>query len=172
VYRNVGDASAKTDSLERRGRFLAQFRYGRALKGFAATLSSAQLAQVEADPGVALVSPDAPVSADSGSPMQPLAAGEAEPTGILRIHAATRSRVHRTSKAPVAVIDTGVELADPDLNTVSGKNCVGRGTPAEDDNGHGTHVAGTIAASNTGSGVVGVAPNTRIYAVKVLNARG
>src|SRR5207253_7900026 len=144
------------DSLERRGRFVARYRYGRALEGFAASLSNAQLAQVEADPGVAFVSPDAPVSTDAASPMQPLAGGEAEPTGILRIGAATRSRVHRASKAPVAVIDTGVALANPDLNVVSGKDCVEQGTPADDDNGHGTHVAGTIAASDNGSGVVGV----------------
>ena len=52
-----------------------------------------------------------------------------------------------------------------------GKNCVGTG-PAQDENGHGTHVAGTIAARNNGSGVVGVAPGTKLYAVKVLDATG
>jgi subtilisin family serine protease len=46
------------------------------------------------------------------------------------------------------------------------------GTAPEDDNGHGTHVSGTIAATNSGSGVVGVAPGTRIVPVKVLNSRG
>jgi subtilisin family serine protease len=55
---------------------------------------------------------------------------------------------------------------------VSGTNCVKRGTPAQDDYGHGTNVAGIIAARNTGKGVVGIAPGTRVYAVKVLNNRG
>ena len=68
----------------------------------------------------------------------------------------------------VAVIDTGVDLDHPDLNVISGTDCVFPGTTAEDDNGHGTHVAGTIAAKNTGSGVVGVVPGTTIVAVKAL----
>ena len=53
----------------------------------------------------------------------------------------------------------------------AGPNCVGAGPP-DDDNGHGTHVAGSIAARNDGAGVVGVAPNTRVYAVKVMDAAG
>ena len=75
------------------------------------------------------------------------------------------------SVAAVAVIDTGIDLANPELDAVSGINCVKPGTAAQDDNGHGTNVAGIIAARNTGSGVVGVAPGTRVYAVKVLNNR-
>jgi hypothetical protein len=71
----------------------------------------------------------------------------------------------------VAVIDTGIDLAHPDLNTVHGTNCAGAG-PAQDDHGHGTHVAGTIGARNNGSGVVGVAPATKLHAVKVLGADG
>ena len=71
------------------------------------------------------------------------------------------------------MLDTGVDLANQDLDVVSGKNCVSTtaGASAQDDNGHGTHVAGTIAARNTGSRVVGVAPGTRVYAVKVLNGK-
>jgi subtilisin family serine protease len=69
------------------------------------------------------------------------------------------------------VIDTGIDLSNPDLNAVDGTNCVGSG-PAQDDDGHGTHVSGTIAARNDGSGVVGVAPGTRLHAVKVLDNQG
>ena len=50
----------------------------------------------------------------------------------------------------VAVIDTGINLSHPDLNAVNGKDCVDPGTPAEDENGHGTHVSGTIGAKNNG----------------------
>ena len=46
------------------------------------------------------------------------------------------------------------------------------GKKANDDNGHGTHVAGTIAAKNNGGGVIGVAPGTTVYAVKVLDYKG
>ncbi|HEV2061709.1 MAG TPA: S8 family serine peptidase, partial [Solirubrobacteraceae bacterium] len=62
----------------------------------------------------------------------------------------------------------------PDLreNAVSGTNCIDPSRSAQDDEGHGTHVAGTIGAANNGSGVVGVAPGTKLYAVKVLDKRG
>src|SRR5205085_1254465 len=73
----------------------------------------------------------------------------------------------------VAVIDTGIQLNHPDLTPVtSGKNCLAPGQPAEDDNGHGTHVAGTIAARDNGTGVVGIAPGAALYAVKVLDQDG
>jgi subtilisin len=79
----------------------------------------------------------------------------------------------------VAVIDTGVDFQHPDLNVVGGVNCATGGpfnstcsSGGDDDHYHGTHVAGTIAAIDNGSGVVGVAPGARIWAVKVLNSRG
>ena len=82
----------------------------------------------------------------------------------------------------VAVIDTGIDLTHPDLQDnvqTQGKNCLtGEEKPGVDDNGHGTHVAGTIAARDnrippdSGIGVVGVAPEAKLYAVKVLNSSG
>ena len=74
----------------------------------------------------------------------------------------------------IAVVDTGVNLAHPDLASkiVQGKNFVQDGRPPDDDNGHGTHVAGIAAAlANNARGVVGVAPGARIMPVKVLDAR-
>src|SRR5206468_1739557 len=58
VYKDVADASVTTDALEQSLGFKANYRYGSALKGFAADLTQAQLAQVQADPSVAFVSPD------------------------------------------------------------------------------------------------------------------
>lgn len=75
----------------------------------------------------------------------------------------------------VAVIDTGVDYTHEDLSgrVILGYDYVNNDPDPMDDNGHGTHVAGIIAAKrDNGKGVAGVAPNWRIYAVKVLSASG
>ena len=71
------------------------------------------------------------------------------------------------------MIDTGVDLDHPDLNVnrAKAKNCA-LALSADDDNGHGSHVSGTIGALDNGAGVVGMAPGARIWPVKVLNAAG
>ncbi|WP_449540408.1 S8 family peptidase [Ferdinandcohnia sp. Marseille-Q9671] len=78
----------------------------------------------------------------------------------------------------VAVIDTGIDTNHPDLSDriIAGRNFTSdyNGDPErfEDNNGHGTHVAGTIAASLNNSGVVGVAPKAQILALKALTGEG
>jgi subtilisin len=74
----------------------------------------------------------------------------------------------------VAVIDTGIDCSHPDLspNCLYGVNYVSKGKDPVDDHGHGTHVAGIIAARDNGFGVIGVAPEATLYAVKVLDANG
>ncbi|MBA4371179.1 MAG: hypothetical protein C0418_06360, partial [Coriobacteriaceae bacterium] len=77
----------------------------------------------------------------------------------------------------VAVIDTGVDLAHPDLagqiDTANDWDFVNSDATAQDDEGHGTHVAGTVAAAtNNGAAVAGVAPDCRILPIKVLDWRG
>lgn len=77
----------------------------------------------------------------------------------------------------VAVLDTGIDRNHSDLQAnVRGGYSVftdsANRNPYHDPNGHGTHVAGTVAAANNGSGVLGVAPRAQLYAVKVLNNSG
>ena len=74
----------------------------------------------------------------------------------------------------VGVIDTGIDLKHPDLkeNIKGGYNAINPSKSPNDDNGHGTHVAGIIAALNNNIGVVGVGPKIDLYAIKVLNASG
>jgi subtilisin family serine protease len=74
----------------------------------------------------------------------------------------------------VAVVDTGINLSHPDLaaNIKGNYNAINTKKTGNDDNGHGTHVAGIIAALDNNIGVVGVAPKASLYAVKVLNASG
>jgi len=126
--------------------------------------------------------PPSPSPSPSPSPAPPPEA-EAKPsaggitslqqlsTGVDRINA--ESKMNKGSGVHVAVIDTGIQLSHPDLkaNIVGGKNC-STGTSYNDGNGHGTHVAGTIAALDNGLGVVGVAPSSRLWAVRVLNNSG
>jgi type VII secretion-associated serine protease mycosin len=74
----------------------------------------------------------------------------------------------------VAVVDTGVDLDHPDLqaNLVSGKSFVSGTSSANDDHGHGTHVAGIIAGVSNNGGIIGVAPEANIMPVKVLDENG
>jgi subtilisin family serine protease len=74
----------------------------------------------------------------------------------------------------VAVIDTGCDFNHIDIkdNIIQGKNFVEINKDPMDFNGHGTHVAGTIAAINNGKGIVGVAPESKIMPVKALDNSG
>jgi subtilisin family serine protease len=171
VYRpSLESVGRKTDQLEREVGFSDELRYRHALEGFSAELSPQEARQLEAEPAVVSVEPDRLVQASASVP---LASGEpTPPAGVRRIGAASSSTVREASSANVAVIDTGIHLTHPDLNAAAGKNCVNTSAAPQDDNGHGTHVAGTIAAKNDGAGVVGVAPGTKVYAAKVLNSSG
>ena len=72
----------------------------------------------------------------------------------------------------IGILDTGVRENHPDLRLTGGISYVTGNSSYHDDNGHGTHVAGIIAAQNNGEGTVGVAPDASIYAVKVLDKNG
>lgn len=166
---SAGNADATTDELQRKRGFRARLRFRRALRGFAARLTEEQAILLRGDPGVASVTPDRPVKAVGEVK---LAEGDSVPTGVRRIGAGSVGTTREPSRANVAVLDSGIDLSHPDLNAADGTNCIAPGTPAQDDDGHGTHVAGTISARNDGQGVVGVAPGTRAYAVKVLDGEG
>jgi len=97
--------------------------------------------------------------------------------GVNRVHAPAAWDTTEGAGVKVAVIDTGIDLSHPDLagKVDGGYSALTKTEKPEDyqdDNGHGTHVSGTIAALRDGKGVVGVAPKARLYAVKVLDADG
>jgi subtilisin len=141
------------------------YTYKSALNGYTARLTPAGLRVVRADSRVAFVSADHTVHA----------LAQTLPTGVNRIQGDSSSTVSGNGSGSVgtavAVLDTGIDTAHPDLNVVGGKNC-SSGSSYKDGNGHGTHVAGTIAAKDDGSGVVGMAPGAPLYAVRVLNNAG
>jgi hypothetical protein len=72
----------------------------------------------------------------------------------------------------IAILDTGVSLNHPDLDVYRDVSIVGNITSGNDDQGHGSHVAGIAAAKNNGIGVVGIAPGAKLWAVKVCDAKG
>jgi subtilisin len=99
--------------------------------------------------------------------------------GLTAIKAREAHALNRGAGVIVCVIDTGVDKTHPDLaaNIIGGRNYVvlnGYVDPTRynDDNGHGSHVAGIIAALDNSIGTVGVAPEAKIYAVKALNRQG
>jgi subtilisin family serine protease len=93
---------------------------------------------------------------------------------IERVGATSSWVISTGDPVKVGVIDTGIDLKHPDLqaNIQGGYNAINPLKSANDDNGHGTHVAGIIAALNNSIGVIGVGPNINLYAIKVLNASG
>ena len=140
-----------------------------ATTGFGVRLADAQAAA--ADPGDL---PNAPsTDADTFSSLQ---------WDMAQISAPAAHAVTGGSPAVlVGDIDTGLDYLHPDLranvDAANSASCIGGapipGAPAaNDDNGHGTHTAGTIAAASNGVGIVGVAPNVKVAGIKAGNAAG
>jgi subtilisin family serine protease len=95
--------------------------------------------------------------------------------GLARVKAATAWQVSQGSGAIVAVIDTGIDLGHPDLRgrLLPGHDFVDGDNVAQDGNGHGTLVAGIVAAdSKNGIGVASVAPKASLLPIRVLDAQG
>jgi subtilisin family serine protease len=142
--------------------------YQYALHGYSARMSASAASRISHDSRVLFVQPDGVASIDA----------QTTPTGINRADAelsptAKINGVDERVNVDVAIIDTGIDLDHPDLNvyTAGAKNC-STGTSADDGNGHGTHVSGTIGALDNGVGVVGMAPGARVWPVRVLNNAG
>ena len=99
---------------------------------------------------------------------------EVLPWGVDRIDADLAWEITTADPVKVAIVDTGIDLTHPDLkdNIKGGYNAINSRKSANDDNGHGTHVAGIIAAIDNEIGVIGVGPKIDLYAVKVLDRNG
>jgi len=99
----------------------------------------------------------------------------ADDWGVDRIEApAVHTNDNTGAGVKVAIIDTGIDYTHPELisSYKGGYDFVNNDADPMDDEGHGTHVSGTIAADDDGVGVTGVAPDADIYALKVLNSSG
>lgn len=161
VFSKVGFSTEKIDKF-----------FGNSIVGFTAELSELELNSIYKDEKVKLIEPDRWIVLDykiTGKPVK-TDAKQTVPWGITRIGGAT----NYTGSNVAWIIDTGIDLDHPDLNvnTSLSKTFVPRSKSADDDNGHGTHVAGTVAALDNNIGVVGVAAGAPVVAVKVLDRRG
>ncbi len=149
--------------------------YSYAIQGFAAELTDEQVEALKKDPRVAYVEQDQIVTLNYKVEDEPKETAElmnqTTPYGITRVggfvNAAGLSRW-------AWVVDSGIQLDHPDLtvNTSFARTFVSESGGANDFNGHGTHVAGTIAARNNTIGVVGVAAGATVVPVKVFTASG
>ena len=149
--------------------------YGYALNGFTVKLNDNQLEMlkkdnrvknIEQDQMITLAKPSWAGGGGSGS------TGQEKPWGIDKVNGG----VSYVGNGVAWVIDTGIDLTHPDLNVDVSRSMSflgGRDADNPDDgNGHGTHVAGTIAAIDNSEGVIGVAAGATVIAVRVLDRRG
>ena len=171
TYPQIGVAIAGSDNLSFRDNMMKDNR----VEGVSGTAAYAtQLAPDQADGGPPEELPNAPATdADTLSPLQ---------WDMRQIHTPQAHAI--TGGSPTVIvgdIDTGTDYRHPDLrqniSDADSANCLS-GAPvpgaaaADDDNGHGTHTAGTIAAASNGYGIVGVAPNVKIASIKAGTAAG
>ena len=181
TLKDGADSNALSQRLAKQAGGKRGYVYSNALNGFSIEMPKAALNGLRNHPKVMLVEED----------LAQQAIVQDIPEGITRIFASqnTDFDIDGTDDnrvdADVAILDTGIDVDHPDLNVVGGANCLqsfktrGRTTyycdanvSADDDQYHGTHVAGTVAALDNGIGVVGVAPGARLWAVKVLDSGG
>lgn len=169
--RMIGLAQA----YERAHGFRVERVYSAALKGFAAHLTARQIEALENDPSVDYVVADGTAYAVQRPGGRGGGGGQTLPWGIDKIDADLSSTLAGNGSGAITnvnvyVLDSGVDATHPDLNVVGHLNFAGG--PNEDCNGHGTHVAGTVAARDDASYVVGVAPGAPVTGVKVLGCGG
>jgi aqualysin 1 len=159
------DADAVVSQHGRRYGVAADLVYRHALQGYAAVIPNDRVADVRLDDSVAYVERDGVAEATT----------QTLPWGINRVDADSSSTLAGNGSGTIGnvnvyVIDTGVDAAHPDLTVVNHVSFASG--PNTDCNGHGSHVAGTIAAKDDTQAVVGVAPGAPITGVKVLGCGG
>jgi len=162
-YLDPGVAGA-VQAIEASYGFRSDHVYSAGLRGFAARLTARQIDALENEPTVAYVEADGTMSAIA----------QTLPWGINRIDADSSSTLAGNGSGAVTnvnvyIIDTGI-ATHADLNRVQHVNFAGGQNT--DCHGHGTHVAGTVAAKDNTSDVVGVAPGAPLTGVKVLGCGG
>ncbi|QDP20571.1 S8 family serine peptidase [Sphingomonas xanthus] len=174
--KNVSRGSAEAEARRSVQAEQAQLKhvYSVALRGFAVHASEQGIANMKAkNANIAYCEQDQVVTAGQmkgmGKPGGGAQPAQETPWGIARVGGGAGGNF-----ATAWVIDSGIDLDHPDLNVdvARSRSFLGGSTNPDDQNGHGTHVAGTIAARDNTIGVIGVAPGAPVVAVRVLDRRG
>jgi subtilisin family serine protease len=168
VLKPAGDAVAgQARALAGRHSAKVAATYSHALRGFAATMGAAQARRMAADPAVAYVQPNV-VHRASETQANPPSYGldRIDQRNLPLDNSYTYART--ASEVRAYIVDTGIRTSHADFGgrAVSGFDAVDGGA-ADDCNGHGTHVAGTV-----GGTAHGVAKGVQLVAVRVLNCQG
>jgi len=173
---------ARSEGVDAPGRNVEAFDI---VDAYRADLTEDEANALRQSSNVAYVEQDAPRHA-FGTPLKTTTnefrslTGQTIPYGVTMVGAPTLWSVTRGAGINVAVLDTGIDIKHPDLQTAyaGGFNTYFTSTSTTetadpiDDFGHGTHVSGTIAATDNNLGVVGVAPGVKLWAVRVLKSDG
>jgi len=135
-----------------------------------ANLTDAEAERLDKDKDIARIEEDGQMFALDG----PDALAQTTPPGITQVKAPAAWPSSMGEGIKIFICDTGIDSDHPDLvaNLRTGKSFVPTESSTEDFNGHGTHCAGTAAASDNNIGVVGVAPYAYLYPTKVLSSTG
>ncbi|TXI60780.1 MAG: S8 family peptidase [Limnohabitans sp.] len=178
-WAHVGErVMGHVQTLEKRHGVRAEAAFGTVFKGMSARLTPAQRQALQRDPSVDVIEeeqifsikPTGQVSATATVSTQSI------PWGISKTEATQSYTLAGNGSGAIAgvrayIIDTGIDTKNSDLNRAGHINFAGDGRNT-DCNGHGTHVAGTVAAADNKSAVVGMGPGVAVYGVKVLNCQG
>ena len=133
-----------------------------------AALQSDELDQLKRDPNVESIEPDRIIGIKSCITI-------VTPRSVSwSVRKTGYGRIGLVSNKVAWIIDTGLDLDHPDLNIDSEKSrsFITGQTSADDNNGHGTHVAGIIGAKNNLTGILGIASDIKLVGLKVLNDLG
>lgn len=170
VFHDLESKTARAERITRHGGRVG-YVYS-TLKAASAQLPNGRaVAQLAADPNVAQVIPDRVMEAfarKGGTPPPP-PSGQVVPAGVTRIGA--RETGYTGIGVGVAIMDSGLDYNHPDLGGIAPAFFTAHSS-CQDDNSHGTHVGGIVAARDNTIDVVGVAPDAVLYCVKVLDAQG
>ena len=177
---HVGErAMAHVQTLEKRHGIQAEAAFGHVFKGMSVRLTPTKLEALRRDPSVDRIEEEQVFSVQ---PTGKFTGGATTssiqilPWGISKTLATQSYTLAGNGSGVVLgvrayIIDTGLDTKNTDLNRMGHINFTGDGRNT-DCNGHGTHVAGTVAAHDNAAGVVGMGPGVALYGVKVLNCQG